>query len=634
MNSTSTTGGVAASPAKEAVQEAPAYTGVEIAVKLLFFLTLVGWTIVLIVEPEHVESKWGLWGLTALVVVLENNWVLRKSLIARHLRTNHDVDARTRGLQKTKVLLHFERRPVMVDIVDTFLEKLRSGLHDNTTKLYLEGNIKTYFGDKTGDTIGALESKIDWGKKWMPVGREMQGMTVSFGEAMRRLYFDVEPGYLDCATTGIVPKPVLEGRRQWDAANQENPVVWRFKSLMFRMSQGRSRIASEIGADPDDTVFVASGHEGVATVVRGLPWQTGDRFMHICAEGDTQFEGMAEWAHGQFGLDVIACTLPLPCSDVEILEAVRKVLAAHTGVVFCLFPHVMRNGWLLPAQALTSLLHDHSVSVMIEGSLAMGQHQFDVSQIRADWYSAALSNFIPGLPGCGFLVTSPLKQAVTTPLTVSYFDLKGYEKEFSYYGLRDFSSWLSVIDAFDFLDQVCGEMKEVRRHGRTITHKGEQVIRRKWGESFVPVQGRRPGKGDTVVLATGHPGDACIRFQSEKAKIVEDRYGHECYQVQGVRSAKLWYKRGHLRLPDQSYSSDYGLMPTFRIPNSKNLGDEAAEKLRHELHSRGITVHVFSARLTEQQRYLYARCSAGPHTSVDDFVRFADAVLDMRGVYP
>lgn len=131
--------------------------------------------------------------------------------------------------------------------------------------------------------------------------------------------------------------------------------------------------------------------------------------------------------------------------------------------VLCNFCHVTsKTAWIFPAQRLTKLLHDYGVSVMVDGAQAAGHIPLDVPAIGADWYYGTVHKWMYSAPGVAFLVTQPHKHPCTFPLTVSYFDTQGYSSEFSYTGLQDFANWLTLIDAVDFVQKVCGGWDAVR----------------------------------------------------------------------------------------------------------------------------------------------------------------------------
>lgn len=124
---------------------------------------------------------------------------------------------------------------------------------------------------------------------------------------------------------------------------------------------------------------------------------------------------------------------------------------------------------------------------MIDGAQAAGHIKLDVPAIGADWYYGTVHKWMYSAPGVAFLVTNPVKQPCTMPLTVSYFDTQGYSAEFSYTGLQDFSNWLTVIDAFDFVTNVCGGWDRVRQYCSSQAQQCVADLGQMWGTK--PVQG-------------------------------------------------------------------------------------------------------------------------------------------------
>ncbi|KAJ9454983.1 putative L-cysteine desulfhydrase 1 [Diplonema papillatum] len=610
--------------------------------------------VVLILDEEYLEMRWALWGIFVLCLLVEGRWLQWKVMKRKLLDapSNRGAEAqRKHRLYVERTMHHIEQRIVMIDIVDTVLERIRHYFHSLPLKLWLEARMDTIRFDKAGDTIGALESKLNWNVDWPPVGRRKDNVVIDFGHVMRQVYFPGAPAaYLDVASWGLVPEPVLVARRQWDDANQKNPVLNRFKTVPMRMNQARAQVATVVGSDPDDIVIVPHAADAVSAILRGLPWEIGDKLMIITtkhgdssentesmnrnADAERTFYHAGEFLLEHSAVDVVLCELPIPCSDRDIFNAVTKSLKAHVAKpkVAC-FAHVMPHGWLLPAEKLTLLLHKYGVSVLIDGSLAMGQQDVDVSQISADWYAADLFRFVPGLPGCGFLVATPLKHPCSFPLTVSYFDQDGFVEEFSYYGLRDFSNQFSIIDTFDFVEKVCGGWHNMRKYCTEIAYRGEKIIANKWSGA-APIQGRRLGENDVVVLAPGRKKDSCMRFHGEQAVIVADAFDTRPYQVQGERGVKNWYTRSHVMSPNAPFvPNSYGAMPTFRLPGTKSLTSLDAARVEQALQKRGVSVHVFAGIFQFTQSYLFVRVSVGIHTTVEDFDALADAVLAMQSRY-
>ncbi|KAJ9437477.1 putative L-cysteine desulfhydrase 1 [Diplonema papillatum] len=368
-----------------------------------------------------------------------------------------------------------KQRKSMVDIVDTRVEKIIDVFHSNKFFNRVEAKLKEGIYDTTGDNIGAYESNIDWARDYPPL---------PFGDSIRRSYFYLPKNYLCGSILGSAPKPVEEARKHWDTANQQNPVTWRFMMLPLRLRQAEQRLAGYIGADPSDVKIVLNELYGVSAVLKSLPWKEGDKVITFTTEREEVKSALA-WLRRGYGVDVVEVNPRLPATDEDIVAAAvetLEILKAHASLpVLAVFAHVAQeSAWVFPAKKLAALFHKYSVSVLIDGTQAVGHIDVNIADVAADWYVGAAHNWLYTHPGVGFIVTKPLKYACTHPLTVSYHDEGGYGKEFSYYGLQDFSTWCTVIDAFDFVEKVCGGPKKIRKYCTDQADRAVEILTGAW----------------------------------------------------------------------------------------------------------------------------------------------------------
>eukprot|EP01065_Artemidia_motanka_P018954 TRINITY_DN22344_c0_g1_i1.p1 TRINITY_DN22344_c0_g1~~TRINITY_DN22344_c0_g1_i1.p1 ORF type:complete len:862 (+),score=257.40 TRINITY_DN22344_c0_g1_i1:66-2588(+) len=403
----------------------------------------------------------------------------------------------TAELVRKKAACGLARRYAMEDVVDTMGERMQRRFHSNWVLNAAEARIKARTFDKTADSIGALEADVKW-STWKSVGEKVeidgQKVKLDFGSTMRKAHFHLpaEGGFTDGVCGGVTPKAVIEAREQWNQCNQVNPVMWRFKSQPLRLMQAESRLAHLICADPNDTHLVADGRYGVSAVVRGLPWRPGDRVLTLSCAGDA-IRNAAEWLRVHRAVEPVVVDVALPADDKDITESVAKALklmARKSEVMptLAMFDHVTpREGCVLPVRELRRACVKHTCSTLVDGSLAVGQCDVNIGQIGADWYVGHAHSWLFTCPGVGFIVADAHKHLVTEPLTVSYFDEQGYEKEFEYYGLQDFSTWCSVLQALEFAKKVCGGWPEIRKYGTKLAKECCQVFRDAWGVG--PLQG-------------------------------------------------------------------------------------------------------------------------------------------------
>eukprot|EP01059_Diplonema_ambulator_P007332 TRINITY_DN16802_c0_g1_i1.p1 TRINITY_DN16802_c0_g1~~TRINITY_DN16802_c0_g1_i1.p1 ORF type:complete len:681 (+),score=58.62 TRINITY_DN16802_c0_g1_i1:77-2119(+) len=382
-------------------------------------------------------------------------------------------------------------RHAMNDIVNTLKEKAFNVLHNNELLSKTESCTKGCLSNNTADVIlSGSESVIEWGSRWKRLNATMHdshgdGLTVRFGVNMRKLYFYLEPGYLNGASYGATPKPVLEGQREWAVIAQRNPASWRFKALPLRLRQIEARLANMFSADPDDLTLLVNANAATSTILKSLPWQVGDRFFTFNVDYDATHLA-AKFLERHYGVEHLIMDISLPVSDIDLCSQLHQFLkkikdASEPLPNLANICHVTsKTAYVFPVKELTEIFHAYGVSVMVDGAQAAGQIEVNISTIGADWYYGTVHKWMYSCPGVGFLVTQPHKQRCTFPLTVSYFDGGGYNEEFSYQGLQDFSNWMSVVDGLDFVDEICGGWDNVRSYCHSQARACAELLSKMW----------------------------------------------------------------------------------------------------------------------------------------------------------
>lgn len=57
---------------------------------------------------------------------------------------------------------------------------------------------------------------------------------------------------------------------------QANNVMWRFRTVPFRVREAEYALANVVKADPDDLTFVPNANYASNAVLKSLPWVKGD----------------------------------------------------------------------------------------------------------------------------------------------------------------------------------------------------------------------------------------------------------------------------------------------------------------------------------------------------------------------
>eukprot|EP00756_Hemistasia_phaeocysticola_P003893 Hpha_TRINITY_DN12510_c0_g3::TRINITY_DN12510_c0_g3_i1::g.50852::m.50852/K04127/cefD; isopenicillin-N epimerase len=502
---------------------------------------------------------------------------------------------RIQRLEKEVQAYHKSRRAAMNDIGGGFGSKLSEIAFDNAFADKLEASLDSGASKAVLGIAQQDSSSVDW-SEWPEVGKTMQTrdgreLEVKFGSNMRELYFHLDPYFLNSASYGATPIPVIKGRIKTETGFQRNPVKWRFTALPGRWSVAKSKLASFMGTDNDYIQILPNANAASNTVLKSLPWELGDRVLIFSTEYDATILA-CEWLGKQYGVELVTLDLVPPMKDDDVVQALsaklKEMKSEHGGlpklVNFC---HVTsKTAWIFPAKKIVDVCHKFGISVLCDGAQAAGHLDFTVRDVGADWYVGTAHKWCYTCPGVAFLVTKPHKHATTFPQTVSYFDGQGYDKEFSYYGLQDWSTWLSVVAGLKFVDNVCGGWKEVRKYCQFQADNVSSWCQGVWEEK-------------------GLKGPAWLENWPQPLQ-GEGRYGH---------------------------------MPIVPLPwaSEEDATDGDAKKVMASLMLEKVTafVLVIPVRGTDGKVHntLGIRCACQIYTCEDDWKYMAEKVADFKGKY-
>eukprot|EP00668_Euglena_longa_P033326 GGOE01042872.1.p1 GENE.GGOE01042872.1~~GGOE01042872.1.p1 ORF type:complete len:526 (+),score=191.49 GGOE01042872.1:65-1642(+) len=339
-----------------------------------------------------------------------------------------------------------------------------------------------------------LEVTVDWSQYRRP----------AFGLPVRDTFFHLKNIFLNAASYGATPKPVLEARKRWEELAERFPYQWQWHILPNRLNQALNRLATELGANPRDMQFIINANTATATVLKSLPWVVGDRLLMLSCDYDAT-KLAAKHLEENYGTETVFVTIKLPMTDAEILVALQQKLEECQGNLPRLanFCHVTsKTAWVFPVREMTELCHRFGVPVCIDGAQAPGHIALNINHIGADYYIGTVHKWMYSCQGCAFIVVQPEKQHSVEPLVASSFRGQGYEKEFRYTGMFEASTWVSVIQAFEFVDFL-GGWAVIREYCHSLAGKAVAYLEREWGTKVVQGSPEKYGSLPIVPLPNG-----------------------------------------------------------------------------------------------------------------------------------
>ena len=227
--------------------------------------------------------------------------------------------------------------------------------------------------------------------------------------------------YLNHAGVSPPSDPVREAARATvdDFARRGSAAVG---AAVERRQRLRGRLASLVGARPEDVALTPNTSAGIQAVALCFPWRRGDRVVLLDGEfpaNVTPWQRAAE----AFGLEVRFVPLSafqrsaeegLELLDRELARGVR--LVAVSAVQF-------RSGLRMPVAEMGARCGVAGAELFVDAVQAAGGVPLDVRGV--DYLAAGAHKWLAGLLGAGFLYVRPERVGALVPRTAGWLSHEG-----------------------------------------------------------------------------------------------------------------------------------------------------------------------------------------------------------------
>ncbi len=273
----------------------------------------------------------------------------------------------------------------------------------------------------------------------------------------------LDPGmvFLNHGSFGSCPRWVLEQQRQIVERLEHEPIRFIVEELEALIDRSRARLAAFLNADQQGLVFVSNATAGVNTVLRSLRFNPGEELLtnnHEYNACNNALRYVAEQASG--GVRVVSVDIPFPImTKQQVIDAILGAITPRTRLV--LLSHVTSpTGLVFPIREIVSELNRRGVDALIDGAHAPGMLPIDLRSINAPYYTGNCHKWLCAPKGAALLHVREDRRAEIRPLVISHganstrTDRPRLWLEFDYAGTIDFSAWLCVGMAIDYLESL------------------------------------------------------------------------------------------------------------------------------------------------------------------------------------
>ncbi|XP_071135733.1 uncharacterized protein [Mytilus edulis] len=317
----------------------------------------------------------------------------------------------------------------------------------------------------------------------IPTFKDTENDEFEFGKKCKKSHFYLEEDctFINHGAFGGVLKQAMETAQKWQVYTERQPLRFFDRELIPHLVYISRRLAKFVGCDPSDLVLVTNATTAINTVVKGTSLQKGDT-VYMLSTTYGAVKKLLKWQCELTGAVLQEETVTFPVTgNQQIVDLVRKSL--KKGTKLAVFDHIPSNTpFILPIKELVDICREKNVPVLIDGAHGLGALDLDLKTLDPDYYISNAHKWFCAPKGCAFMYVKKDLQSKTRPLIISHGFGSGFNSEFIWAGLHDYSPFLTLHTVLDFWDSV-GPSK-IRQYMYGLCKKACNLLLKKWETSL------------------------------------------------------------------------------------------------------------------------------------------------------
>ena len=257
--------------------------------------------------------------------------------------------------------------------------------------------------------------------------------------------------FLNHGSFGATPRHVLKAQDAWRARLERQPVRFMGAELPGALRATAARLAGFLGSTGERLALVENATDGVNAVLRSIDWRRGDEIV-LANHAYRAVRHSIDFLARRHRLRVKLAQVEFPFGCVEHpAQAYCDAISARTRLA--IVDHVFSPlAVVTPLAPVLQHCKRLGVALLVDGAHAPGMLPLSLDALGADWYVGNCHKWLFAPKGCAFLHVAQPNRVPVHPTVISNFHGSGFPLEFDWQGTRDYSGWLALGAALDFLD--------------------------------------------------------------------------------------------------------------------------------------------------------------------------------------
>lgn len=219
--------------------------------------------------------------------------------------------------------------------------------------------------------------------------------------------YDRPPGViqLEHGNWGAMARPVRqEYVRQVERVNRDTSFYAR-RTMGADLRAAHRALAALLGVETDEVVLTRNATEALKALILGYEaLRPGDTVILADHDYDAMQHCMAA-LRARRGVEVVRIALPHPASHQGLIDAYDAAFQANPRTRLVLLTHLgHRSGLVLPVAEITALARSRGAEVIVDAAHSLGQLDFRLPDLGADFIGVNLHKWIGAPLGVGAMI--------------------------------------------------------------------------------------------------------------------------------------------------------------------------------------------------------------------------------------
>lgn len=304
------------------------------------------------------------------------------------------------------------------------------------------------------------------------------------------LNWDIHPQrvFLNHGSFGLAPRELLEWRYRCLAEIEQDPVAFLVDALPEKLQTARSALASLIGAQQDQVVFVPSTTYGLNQLLQRLEtlFETllpGSEVL-LCDHGYNATHNLVRFVAQQRGWLLRFVSLSLPLDDpADVVEAFAAAWSPNTRLL--VIDHITSpTALIMPLAPLIGLARARGARVIVDGAHGPGSVPLNMDDLQPDAYVGNLHKWLCCPRGAAFIWLRHPCQLTMRPLVISHGanaplgeSQSRFHLEHDWIGTADPTPWLALPEVLQlFAAGVKDRFDQLMHRHQTLVQAGQMLL--------------------------------------------------------------------------------------------------------------------------------------------------------------